>query len=443
MNWIIKREILIKSFFVDIVILSLIIYFSKEKFYLDLSFINLIVMFLAWVILSYIFDRYYDYVKYKYLSLINCIGINFLKTLGISISVICSLKFLKFLNLDSGHLHIYNFYFIFYLSFFSTLLNYLLSFLYSGKTSKEEIWIFVGSKEKLVKFRKEERLINSNIIIKGFSKSKLSNPFNFSYKGIIVDSTFKLEKNIVSLLIELKNKGVNLVNLEYWCRKFLERYPIDLIGDELFTQDLGIYKFSIQFRIKRLGDIIFGGFLMFLSIPIVLICSILIYLEDRGPVFYKQIRTGQYEKTFEIIKLRTMKVNAEDSGPQWSKTGDKRITKLGKILRLTRIDELPQLICVLKGEMSLIGPRPERPEIDEKLKKEIPNYSLRYIIRPGLSGWAQVNIPYGASISDSIMKFSYDIYYLKNTSMFLDFLICIRTIRMVFNARGAMPSKKY
>ena len=165
----------------------------------------------------------------------------------------------------------------------------------------------------------------------------------------------------------------------------------------------------------------------------------MIYLEDRGPIFYKQIRTGQYEINFEIIKLRTMKINAEEKGPQWSKFGDKRITKVGKILRLTRIDELPQLLSVLKGDMSLIGPRPERPEIDKELKLKIPNYSLRYIIRPGLSGWAQVNFPYGASISDSIRKFSYDIYYLKHSSTLLDFLICLRTTRMVFNAEGRSP----
>ena len=108
-------------------------------------------------------------------------------------------------------------------------------------------------------------------------------------------------------------------------------------------------------------------------------------------------------------------------------------------MRKTRFDEIPQHYSVIKGEMSLIGPRPERPEIDQALKAKIPNYSLRYLIRPGLSGWAQVNIPYGASISDSIKKFSYDIYYLKHTSIFLDFLICLRTIRMVFNARGAIP----
>ena len=136
-----------------------------------------------------------------------------------------------------------------------------------------------------------------------------------------------------------------------------------------------------------------------------------------------------------------MYINSEKNGPQWSIKNDLRITIIGKFLRRMRIDELPQIISVIKGEMSLIGPRPERPEFNMKLNKLIPNYHLRNYVKPGLSGWAQVNIPYGASISDSIKKFSYDIYYLKHTSIILDFLICLRTIRMVFNARGATPNK--
>ena len=134
-----------------------------------------------------------------------------------------------------------------------------------------------------------------------------------------------------------------------------------------------------------------------------------------------------------------MKSNAEKDGFKWSSKNDTRITKIGFWLRITRIDELPQLLSVIKGDMSLIGPRPERPEFDEILAKEIPNYKLRYLVRPGLSGWAQVNYPYGASIQDTKMKFSYDIYYIKNLSNFFDLLILLETIRLVFNFRGSQP----
>ncbi len=439
MNWFSKRKVLIKSFIIDSILLTFLFYFSNEKFNLDLSYLRLVIIFLGWIILSYIFDRYYDYVKYKYLNNLKRIGINFLKTLGITVSVFVLLKFFRIFNFELGYLHLNNFYFIIFLSFISTLLNFSLSFLYFDGKSIKETWIFVGSDKKLNNLKYEIKKIHSNIIIKKISQTFCSDPYKFKYQGIIVDSGFDLNKSIADTLLNFKNKGMNLLNLEIWCSRFLERYPIDLVEDDLLFQDLGVNKFSIQFRIKRLGDIFIGSFLALVSIPIILVCCLLIYLEDGGPFFYKQIRNGQYEKTFEIVKLRTMKVNAEDYGPQWSKIGDKRITKLGKILRLIRIDELPQLISVIKGEMSLIGPRPERPEIDQALKIQIPNYSLRYLIRPGLSGWAQVNIPYGASISDSIKKFSYDVYYLKHTSILLDFLICLRTIRMIFNARGAIP----
>ena len=140
--------------------------------------------------------------------------------------------------------------------------------------------------------------------------------------------------------------------------------------------------------------------------------TLLIYLEDGNPIFYSQTRNGLSESKIKILKLRTMKVSAEDLGPQWSTKNDPRITKIGKIVRKLRLDELPQLILVIKGQMSLIGPRPERPEIDNKLKNLIAHYKVRYLIKPGLSGWAQVNYPYGASIKDSEIKLSYDLYYL-------------------------------
>ena len=163
-------------------------------------------------------------------------------------------------------------------------------------------------------------------------------------------------------------------------------------------------------------------------------------MEDGGPIFYSQIRTGEKGKLFKITKLRTMNINAEKNGAQWSQTNDKRITKIGKLIRITRVDELPQLISVIKGEMSLIGPRPERPEIDKFLKKEINNYDMRLSVKPGLSGWAQVNYPYGASINDSREKLSYDLYYIKNYSIFLDFLIFIKTIKVVFSGNGAVSN---
>ena len=153
------------------------------------------------------------------------------------------------------------------------------------------------------------------------------------------------------------------------------------------------------------------------------------------------MRNGYRGNSCKIWKLRTMRVNSETNGAQWAQRSDPRITSIGSFLRKMRVDELPQLIAVISGKMSLIGPRPERPEFDILLEKEIQNYKLRYLLKPGLSGWSQVNYPYGASIKDSSMKLSFDLYYLQNFSNLLDILILFKTIKLVFNLKGANPNK--
>jgi len=199
--------------------------------------------------------------------------------------------------------------------------------------------------------------------------------------------------------------------------------------------------YGVKLFLKILIDKILSLIFIILSSPLLIISFIFIYLEDGFPIFYSQTRNGLGETKIKILKLRTMKVSAEKLGPQWSKKNDPRITKIGKIIRKLRLDELPQLLLVIKGEMSLIGPRPERPEIDKELKNKISHYKVRYLIKPGLSGWAQVNYPYGASIKDSEIKLSYDLYYLYNISFWIDFLILLKTIKLVFNAKGAIPKK--
>ena len=146
--------------------------------------------------------------------------------------------------------------------------------------------------------------------------------------------------------------------------------------------------------------------------------SVLVYVTDRGPIFYSQMRTGYLGKEIKIFKIRSMEINAEKNDPVWAAENDSRITKIGKFIRKTRLDELPQLISVIRGEMSLIGPRPERPLIEKDLLNNIPNYDLRHLFKPGLSGWAQVNFPYGASIEDSYIKLSFDLYYIAKFSIF-------------------------
>ena len=164
--------------------------------------------------------------------------------------------------------------------------------------------------------------------------------------------------------------------------------------------------------------------------------SLFIKLESRGPVIYRQVRTGLGGQEFEMLKFRSMSDDAERNGPQWAQKSDPRVTRVGRAIRLLRIDELPQLFNVLKGEMSFIGPRPERPVFNETLEKEIPLYNLRHLVRPGITGWAQVMRPYGASVEDAREKLQYDLYYIKNYSVLLDIGIVFKTLRVVLLGKG-------
>jgi len=187
---------------------------------------------------------------------------------------------------------------------------------------------------------------------------------------------------------------------------------------------------------KRILDVTISFFtLLFLS-PVLLIVSVIIKIDSNGPVLYRQIRVGRKGKEFQMYKFRSMKATAEEYGPEWSGENDPRITRIGKVLRRTYIDEVPQMINVLKNEMSLIGPRPERPFFVEQLKKEIPYYYKRLTVKPGITGWAQIKHKYDSSLEDVKTKIQYDFYYIENMSLKLDFKIMINTIIVIFLMKG-------
>ncbi len=183
---------------------------------------------------------------------------------------------------------------------------------------------------------------------------------------------------------------------------------------------------------KRAFDVAASLTLLAVSSPVLLIAALLIKLTSRGPVFYHQERVGQLGRTFNVIKFRSMRTDAEKDGtPQWAQQRDPRVTAIGRIIRATRIDEIPQIFNVLRGDMSFVGPRPERPFFVNELAAQIPFYNERHVAKPGITGWAQLNYPYGASVEDARHKLEYDLYYVKNYSMFLDLLILIQTVRVV------------
>ena len=217
-----------------------------------------------------------------------------------------------------------------------------------------------------------------------------------------------------------------------------ERLPPVLMGDVSFTYDdlPWAATFSVQAQLKRMADLLVAAALLLLSAPFIAVAALLIWLEDRGPIFYSQQRSGWLGRPFTVLKLRTMSVQPADAPAEWTQVGDQRITAIGGVLRRVRLDELPQLLNVLNGEMSLIGPRPERPELEHQLERSIPHYRKRHWMRPGLSGWAQVCAPYASSIEDSDLKLSYDLYYLRHFSTWLDLVILFRTIKTVLKAGG-------
>ena len=263
-----------------------------------------------------------------------------------------------------------------------------------------------------------------------------------SKTGIGLGTMRSDEWRLSGRLLKEREKGRTVIGMCDWCERELQRIPPELVNNEWLIQAGGfaLLEGSLSWRIKRFGDFIGAMGLLAVTSPLVGIAALAIWLEDGGPVFYSQTRTGLRGKSIKIRKLRSMTKNAEKNGAQWAKSSDPRITRVGRVIRSTRIDELPQLVSVLNGDLSLIGPRPERPEIEEGLVTEIPYYRIRYWIRPGLSGWAQVSYPYGASIEDSRMKLAYDIYYLRNAGFLLDMLILMKTVKLVSRREGSIPN---
>jgi len=259
--------------------------------------------------------------------------------------------------------------------------------------------------------------------------------------GIAVGSTVDNSGVETEKLLRLREKGERVIPLLNWCEQELQRIPPELVHSEWLIQADGfrVRPGNLSWRLKRLGDVCGAVVLIILTAPLLAAGAVLVWMEDRGPILYQQVRSGLYGKPVRIWKLRSMRTNAEQTGAQWASRGDPRITRIGRVIRATRVDELPQLFSVLNGDLSLIGPRPERPEIEEELERVIPNYRIRHWIRPGLSGWAQVCYPYGASIADSRMKLSYDLYYLRNASLPLDILITMKTVKLLAGAKGAAP----
>ena len=322
--------------------------------------------------------------------------------------------------------------------------NLIILFFYNKyfKISKKTI-LLIDEKNKfqnITFLNNEKEKIERINFINSMDEKQTFNETNFS-DVLILDDFLKENSEVICKKMILK--GVRILSSVKWFEFNFNRIPPDLLNVVKYYESRSIPKDkTFEKRLKRIGDISFSLFLIIIKSPIVLILIFFIKLEDKGPIFYTQMRSGFKNKPFKLWKFRSMKENSEKSGPQWAKANDSRVTKIGFIMRKTRLDEIPQLLNVLLGDMSLIGPRPERPEIDSELTESMNLYLERYTIRPGLSGWAQVNYPYGASIEDAKNKLSFDLFYIKNFSFWLDMAIVFKTVKIVLNAKGAYPKIK-
>ena len=264
--------------------------------------------------------------------------------------------------------------------------------------------------------------------------------YNTKKFDVLVDFTDKLlrDPKITEKLLQYKLEGLQYYNYLEFYETYENKLPISHLSPKWFLENTGfeIYHNNFNLKAKRLLDLFFAMLIGIFAAPVIILAAIIVKLESKGPVFFIQERIGEGNRKFNIVKFRSMTTDAEKDGPQWASKNDNRVTKFGKIMRATRIDELPQLWNVLRGEMSFVGPRPEREFFIQQLEKEIPYYNLRHTVKPGLTGWAQVMYPYGASVEDAYRKLQYDLYYIKHHSIPFDVKVLLKTVTIVIFGKG-------
>ncbi|QUL38860.1 TIGR03013 family XrtA/PEP-CTERM system glycosyltransferase [Erythrobacter sp. JK5] len=242
----------------------------------------------------------------------------------------------------------------------------------------------------------------------------------------------------LSDLLRIKTKGVHVNDFSSFIERETGRVDLDTVNPSwlIFSDGFSSGR-MFSSAMKRVFDIVASLLLLLLTFPIIAIFALLVKLDSKGPAFFRQKRVGLYGEPFHLIKLRSMRTDAEKDGSKWAEENDPRITRIGRFIRKVRIDELPQTWSVLMGQMSFVGPRPEVPDFVDDLQSEIPFYGERHMVKPGITGWAQINYPYGASTEDSRKKLEYDLYYAKNYTPFLDFVILLQTVRVILWPEGA------
>jgi len=247
---------------------------------------------------------------------------------------------------------------------------------------------------------------------------------------VVLPSNLLANKKITKLIYENLRENIDVVTTEEFYEIIFKKLPVNDLNESWFLNNIA--KPKIYTKIKYAIEPILAVFIFIVLLPLLVLIAFIVKITSIGPIIYTQKRIGRDGKIFTLYKFRTMIKDAETGGPQWAEKKDTRTTAVGKILRHTHLDELPQIINIIKGELSFVGPRPERPEFVLELKNQIPFYEIRHIGKPGIAGWAQLNYRYGASVQDAYKKLEYDLYYLKNNSFILDVIIILKTIKRLF-----------
>ncbi len=280
--------------------------------------------------------------------------------------------------------------------------------------------------------------------------TKSQNVIGHKYEGLAnLAKVYSIEKIVVALeekrnnfptkeLLKCRVNGIEVIEGNSFYEMLTGKLVVKAINPSWLIFSEGFRKSRTRRVLKRSADLLLAGIMLSIFFPLIAVIALLIKIDSKGPVIFSQERVGQDGKIYRIHKFRSMVEDAEKmSGPVWAQTDDKRITRLGKIIRKLRIDELPQLWNILKGDMSFVGPRPEREHFVKELEELIPYYRERHTVKPGLSGWAQVSYGYGASVDDAVEKLNYDLFYIKNMSFFMDLMIVLRTVKIVLFRKGS------
>ncbi len=409
---------------------------NSDRALVSQHFFPFSIMFVIWLIVFYIAGLY-DFRRLRN-------NLDFLKTLGLALFVNALLSVLFFYLIPAFGITPKTNLFIFLLVFgmLETVWRRLFNRLTVSLQPKSNV-IFIGAGDAsrtLFEFIKDNPQFGYEATrwLKENELASLKNPNEWhelirkhDIDLVVIPRDFKKESDVAKMFYQFLTLGIQVQDLPAFYETIFRKIPLSEINETWFLDEL-MEKEKFYDDFKRGIECVSAALLGIILLPFELLIALLVKCSSRGPAIYKQMRVGERGREFILYKFRTMRADAEKHGPKWAEVNDKRTTFVGRVLRYTHLDELPQLVNIIKGDLSFVGPRPERPEFVGMLREKILYYDIRHLIKPGVTGWAQIEYRYGASVEDAAEKLAYDIYYIKNRSLLLDAAILLKTFKLLF-----------